>query len=1250
MVVLLSIILFILPSLLSSQYAVFDEPAYLANFNNLMTASYKEPIPANIQAICKGKGSVSITQNVSITASTTAQDLVSQCNVNTRCIINAGVTVQMNTDLNMGALEVNGALVWTDGTQVNNEQYLCAGYIQFNPDSSFNMNLSQKKGYIYIKNNGVSSPRFGQRFLVAERPAQYDMFGRPMRRTWSLLSKSFLQGGNNITLMHNIADMGWQIGDRIAIAPTTYRASGTTQSFFIKSFNGNNVQLSATIDLVPDAVANQDFTGIPGSVQSEVINLSRNILITGDDFQNIPCGTGECTCSPDIGRTQCTVGLHTMFMGTALYRVKNVKVEKCGQRGILARYCMHFHQALKCSNCLIEGSVVEHSHQRGIVIHGTDITSVAHNVLHDVRGGGIYIEDGNELYNNVEYNVVLCPWSFTGPMQGCTIPGTDNREADTSQNQAAIWSLGHTNNFIGNRASNTFNGLHFMPSFMNAGRGFVLNQICARFTPLGRVIGNTLHGCGRFGTYFVDSNWPRHIPGGTIDDNGITGLDCPAFDAVGNDLGFPATILDNVDYHNEYVGSYAMGDIQFSRHTSFDSSNILYWKDTKNFADGCSSHHVDNIFQGPGIMQLPDGAATVIFERNTFKGNILLQANHHCGLGVSGMLCNPVYMLQNPKSDITSDQWVDFLEEDVSGDPNLNVNWIGGGMFVLSPDDIPNNSGNFLPAGYVALTSNSFPYLLSLEGGQVCTTSVSLGLGKRFNNGILCKKTLRRLNLYSDSYSRTDRGITIKLQVFDSNTNAKLAEAQVPFQYTTDKKQGFTIPVIPDLAYKYVVSKSDGSGIPLTWIIEFSDPVIGNRWTPDQIRLQVIGRTCPDITTSQHDRGFIYGDSLDNCMLKRDRGACSIYPDMPPVNCKAKPKLAPITCPDLCKENCTAKNAFCDCGTQVCRCEPGFYGDNCEFDICSESRCENGGKCSARYLGGDLSVSKSACICEGNFKGETCSSNPCDGVTCSGNGKCVALGPNSYKCECNSPWTGADCTQSCEGQCVGTFPYMCSMTEDYSYCMKGVYQGCNYNNQTGNSQYCCVSNCYACERVTCPEPENNCYESSKCVDGNCLPFVMRPDGSVCHSATWGTCKQGQCVAGESPTDYTFTTLPFNDNITNNNPNSLPGSGTTAIDTSQIVDTTDTTAKNTKTFHPTQNVDPTDTTKIISPTQIHFNETDSILDNNNQVFSQFEPWKIGVIVAGSVVGVALIVAVLVVMLVPSIKSKVFAKQKSTKISM
>jgi parallel beta-helix repeat protein len=94
-----------------------------------------------------------------------------------------------------------------------------------------------------------------------------------------------------------------------------------------------------------------------------------------------------------------------------------------------------------CPDCLFKKNAIEGSHQRGIIIHSTHSSTVEENVLYNVRGAGIYIEDGNEMHNDLKYNIVTCPFPFNGDLHGCTVPGTSNQIADTSDNQAGIFSL-----------------------------------------------------------------------------------------------------------------------------------------------------------------------------------------------------------------------------------------------------------------------------------------------------------------------------------------------------------------------------------------------------------------------------------------------------------------------------------------------------------------------------------------------------------------------------------------------------------------------------------------------------------------------------------------------------------------------------------------------------------------------------------------------------------------------------------------
>jgi hypothetical protein len=234
------------------------------------------------------------------------------------------------------------------------------------------------------------------------------------------------------------------------------------------------------------------------------------------------------------------------------------------------RYCAHLHLLGSCPDCLLENNAFEFSMQRGLVIHGTHLATARNNVFGDVRGAAMYIEDGNEMLNSLEYNVAICPWNLNDPDKwGCTIPGTSNGQADTSLNQAGLWSLSASNNMLGNRFSNSFNGMLFETNaFGSNGRQFSEGKACTQFHPLGRVEGNTFHSHGRFGTYVLSSTWPKDIASfaellaadGKVKD--IDGSSCSGFDASGGDLGLPATLKNNVDYYNTVVGQYDAGDIQ----------------------------------------------------------------------------------------------------------------------------------------------------------------------------------------------------------------------------------------------------------------------------------------------------------------------------------------------------------------------------------------------------------------------------------------------------------------------------------------------------------------------------------------------------------------------------------------------------------------------------------------------------------------------------------------------------------------
>jgi len=1076
-----------------------EESTYLANFNQIMQASYSQvddlsaenlqKPPPTLLNDCKSKGYTNPTREVTVVKIVNELDAVSafavqsQCGADSICIIPEGIRLVMNGNLNVGALIVRGTLEWTPSTQSSEDQYLCGGYVVVENNGSFQMelNISNRQGWIYIKNNGAVHPKLRSRSFGTyktrgsnENPTM-DIKGRELIRTWSLLSNTLQQGSSTMKLLHNPTIMGWKIGDRLGIAPTESTARGWGQDVRIV-----DIQTDGTI-VLGDTIQNDhraDFRvgntdSAPALLSAEVVNLSRNIVITGDDFEQVACDpnlpeavAGEqtsvlgCRCSEF--RSKCTVGLHTMQSHGGVSKIENVRVEKCGQRGIEGKYCLHFHKMEECSDCIFRGNAIENSQQRGIIVHGTHKTRVEDNVLYNARGANIYLEDGNEMWNTLAYNVAICPFPFSDNVyHGCTIPGTSNRIADTSDNQSGFFARAGSNSYIGNRAANHFNGMFLKEG--SIGRGEAYNKVCESSSRLGRMDGNTWHGNGRFGTYTLGFNYPK-LTDQTVASNGynIDKTLCNAFDANGDTCGLPGSFVNQIDYGNAFVGHYSAGDLQHYGHYSTENNNLMYWKETKNFENGCGAHLVNGFYSNGNVL-LPD-QATFIIENTIIGDDTKLEANHHCNVGVTGFLCMPTYVLHKVKwkNQNRNRKWIAFQRTSVQ-EHNNDQNH--GGIFTLSPIDAATVlaggtvEGSLFPQGYVSLVSDKFQYLLGLPNNR-CVDS-SLQYGDLYDNGILCKTELRALKIYTRGLRAGNAPPQLKVEIWykDGGLNGQVGSPDssqlIGFHQIggdgASAKQGFSVPVIPGRSHSYKISLTTGN-LPDDWVIEYSDPVIGNRWKRDELFLSIAGRDCGNggLIHSQHDRKFIWGgDGYLEDEAWFNHGTCVGSgippPDEPTIDCSSNMNhrlvnentnmdfagvIEATECPEKCSGGCN-ENSYCDCGSETCQCKAGFTGANCEFDVCASTDCGEHGSCAARYLGGTMSITEGdkKCICEDTWLGDRCDANPCVqfGIEdCSGNGMCVAVSETEAMCQCQDGFSGPLCAQrsECEGFCEkGSFPY-----------------------------------------------------------------------------------------------------------------------------------------------------------------------------------------------------------------------------------
>ena len=84
-----------------------------------------------------------------------------------------------------------------------------------------------------------------------------------------------------------------------------------------------------------------------------------------------------------------------MGMGGTL-RVEGVELHFMGQKGLMARYPMHWHMMGAVDGQYFARSSVWKSFNRCVTVHGTDNARVEGNVCYDHLGHGYFLEDGAE--------------------------------------------------------------------------------------------------------------------------------------------------------------------------------------------------------------------------------------------------------------------------------------------------------------------------------------------------------------------------------------------------------------------------------------------------------------------------------------------------------------------------------------------------------------------------------------------------------------------------------------------------------------------------------------------------------------------------------------------------------------------------------------------------------------------------------------------------------------------------------------
>ena len=166
--------------------------------------------------------------------------------------------------------------------------------------------------------------------------------------------------------------------------------------------------------------------------------------------------------------------------------------------------------------------------------------------------------------------------------------------------------------------------------------------------------------------YTLGFNYPKVTDQSTSNNGYNTDKSlCDPFDSTGDTRGLPGSFVNHVDYGNAFVGHYSAGDLQHSGHYSTENNELMYWKETKTFENGCGAHLV-NAHYSKGNLALPD-QATFIIENTVMGEDTSMEANHHCNVGTTGVLCMPTYVMHKVqwKNRNTNMRWAWFQNRSV---------------------------------------------------------------------------------------------------------------------------------------------------------------------------------------------------------------------------------------------------------------------------------------------------------------------------------------------------------------------------------------------------------------------------------------------------------------------------------------------------------------------------------------------------------------------------------------------------------
>ncbi len=238
-----------------------------------------------------------------------------------------------------------------------------------------------------------------------------EVHGKQFHPTWTRLAVNAKTGDTIIFLQDPV---NWEVGQQILFATSSFYDCPAQYGSLCAPCQDWELQQSSPKCNIPNYYLHQNeqrtITAIAnaGTYSGFVLTIDSPLMY--DHFSGSEYQSEVALLSRRIkfvgSQSGDNFGGHVMAQtATAVGKISGVQGENMGQLNVLGRYPFHLHLIGDNGvNSFIQDCSVTNSQFRAYVVHGTNNTRISRNVGYNVKGFAVYLEDGVEENNRIEYN------------------------------------------------------------------------------------------------------------------------------------------------------------------------------------------------------------------------------------------------------------------------------------------------------------------------------------------------------------------------------------------------------------------------------------------------------------------------------------------------------------------------------------------------------------------------------------------------------------------------------------------------------------------------------------------------------------------------------------------------------------------------------------------------------------------------------------------------------------------------------